>query len=712
MWHRVVRIDGAAPMADARTTLVLAQRDDALPEPIHFGAPLPPDEDLEAFAAAHWRPRSGGSLDTMTPVSTLPEEGRSAVCVPGIEITAPDGTRALTAFRVTMLDVRENAVAIVAEEPSGLTLHQHLVFDGAVLVGTTRLTNHGRQEPVLVQRLAAPLLPVPATCERIRTYGGRWIAEFDTAEVPFVQGRHVRESRLGRTSHEHTPFALFCAPNTAANTGEAMAVHLAWSGGHTMTAEELADGRRLVAMAPVLRAGEIILSDGESFETPALHAAHTGDGLSGIARQFQSHVRGRIGTHRSPRPVTANSWEAVYFDHRDDRLYPLAEAAADLGAERFLLDDGWFGARDDDTTSLGDWTVDLRKWPDGLGPFIAHVNGLGMEFGLWVEPEMVNEESTLYRSHPDWLLRDPARPPVPGRQQHVLDLGQPAVSAFLFDAVSTLLSAHPIRAIKWDHNRSLTAAANAAGRFAVVRHTQAFYALLDRLTAAHPDVEFESCASGGARIDYGVLSRTGRVWLSDSNDAVERMRMQNTASLFLPPEIVGSHVGPRVCHTSGRTLPMATRAWIAALRHMGFELDLTDLQPADHAELKRAVAWHKENRDLLHGGRIALLDMSEPDAFGEMVVAPGGERFIAALAFTRAPARASSRPQRLAGLDPAARYTVRMANPEAVTVLSRGHAAALLWEGLTLSGAALMDVGLLLPLHTPATVFVLEGTLR
>jgi len=700
-WHRAWCLSGDG------VSLVLAQRGEELPEAVHWGAPLSPAEDPLAFALARRRAVCGGTFDVLPPLSLLPEEGRGAQAVPGLSLSAPDGTGWLTAFRVAAVDHGSDRITIEARE-DGLALTLSLVFEGAVLVAHAVLANTGAT-PLLVARFAAPALPLPEHSGSLVTFGGHWTGEFRETHHALAPGEIVREARGGRTGHEHFPAALLLAPGATANAGEAHAVHLAWSGGHTMTCEELSDGRRQIQFGPLLRPGEIILAPGGTLRTPTLYAAYSDAGRSGIAQRLHARVRDLIGHQRRPRPVTCNSWEAVYFAHEPERLAALAGEAARLGAERFVLDDGWFGRRDDDTTSLGDWTVDRRKWPDGLAPLIDTVHRLGMEFGIWIEPEMVSEESDLCRAHPDWLLGDPRRPPLPGRNQHVLDLARPEVADHVFAQIDALLSEHSIGSVKWDHNRALSAAAGADGRAGYVRQSEAFLALLDRLIAAHPAVEFESCASGGGRIDYQVLARAGRVWLSDSNDALERMRMQNTAALFLPPEVVGSHVGPRRCHTSGRVLPMTTRAYVAAARHMGFEFDLAELTEDERDTLARAVALHKSWRPLLAGGAFHLLDLDEPNAFGEVIVAGG--RFVAFLSFVEAPARASTRPVRLAGLDAAARYRVRLANPEAVDArLSRRFSSPLLApDGLLLSGAALCRAGIVLPIHAPGTVFVLEG---
>ena len=277
----------------------------------------------------------------------------------------------------------------------------------------------------------------------------------------------------------------------------------------------------------------------------------------------------------------------MYFDHDLPVLKEIATRAAALGAERFVLDDGWFGRRDDDTTSLADWEVDPRKYPDGLGPLIDHVRGLGMTFGLWFEPEMVSPDSNVFRARPDWAL-GPADQ-VLGRGQMVLDMARAEVRDHVFASMAALLSRHPIDSIKLDHNRVLPVPDAA--------QTRGTYALLDRLRDAFPAIEIEISASGGGRIDFGILARTHRVWLSDSNDALERLRIQHNAALFLPGAVTGSHVGPRRCHTSGRILDISFRAWVAAQRQMGLELDPRELTEREAEVLSGAIAWYKCNRD-------------------------------------------------------------------------------------------------------------------
>ena len=312
---------------------------------------------------------------------------------------------------------------------------------------------------------------------------------------------------------------------------------------------------------------------------------------------------------------------------------------------------------------------------------------------------MVNPDSDLMRAHPDWML-GPADQ-VTGRHQMVLDMANPAVRDHLFTTISALLAEYPIDYIKWDHNRLLPVVDAAQARGS--------YDLFDRLRAAHPAVEIESCASGGGRIDAGILARTHRVWLSDSNDALERLRMQHDAALFLPSAITGSHVGPRHSHTSGRVLPMSFRAWVAAQRHMGFEMDLRELTEEETATLTQVTAWYRANRDWMMAGRILRLPATDPAVTAEMQMAADGRRFVLFAGIGEAMVQALPRPLPLAGLDPDAVYRVRLVNPADAPRQSRGPVA--LKDGdLTLSGRALMTRGLVLPVAWPATMWVVEGT--
>ena len=364
-----------------------------------------------------------------------------------------------------------------------------------------------------------------------------------------------------------------------------------------------------------------------------------------------------------------------------------------------MLDDGWFGRRDDDTRALSDWEVDPRKYPDGLNPLIEHVHKIGMTFGIWFEPEMINPDSDIHRAHPDWALGGEDQ--ILGRNQKALNMALPEVQNFLFDRIAAVLRDHAIEYIKWDHNRVLPMPDAA--------QTRGSYALIDRLRREFPHVEIESCASGGGRIDFGILKRTHRIWLSDSNDALERLRMQHNACLFLPAAVTGSHVGPRKCHTSGRVLDMHFRAWVAAQRHMGIEMDPRELTEEEAGILRRVIGWWKENRDWMMSADILRLESPDPAVVAEQQLATDHSRFVVFVGKATTSSQIAPRPLRLTRLDPDARYRITLINRDSASGLSRGT-LTLKSESVDLSGTYLMNHGLTLPWSFPETMWVIEGT--
>jgi alpha-galactosidase len=332
-------------------------------------------------------------------------------------------------------------------------------------------------------------------------------------------------------------------------------------------------------------------------------------GLNGAAQNFHRAARARMtwpeGAMR-PRPASFNTWEGSYFDHRLEDLKAQADIAAELGIERFVLDDGWFHGRRSDRSGLGDWWADAGKYPDGLGPLIDHVRARGLEFGLWVEPEMVNPDSVLYHAHPEWALRIAGRPLITARNQLVLDMSRVEVGEYLFTQIDRLLTDHAIGYLKWDHNRDLTAAASADGRPPYLAQVEATYALLDRLRAAHPRVEIEACAGGGGRTDLGILARTHRFWTSDCIDARSRVEIQRGFLQFMPPEVMGAHVGASPAHTTSRRQSLGFRAAVAMPGHFGVELNLGLIDEGARAELKDWIDFYRTWRDRLHGGCVWL----------------------------------------------------------------------------------------------------------
>jgi alpha-galactosidase len=682
---------------DAHQTLVLAAQGDALPAVVYWGPSLPAGEDLAMLAAAAAPDVNGGALDAIVPVTICPQPGRGFAGQPGLDIATKDGGPLLPALRLRDVVVTATGVEILAGDDT-LRLTYSARID-TTPSGLLRASAALRSDtPIRLRWLAAPVLPAPQLAEDFIGVSGRWLSEFQLDRVTWTPGIHLREALTGRSGHEHFPGALFPERGATNTAGTVHGFHYGWSGGHRMIAEELSDGRRQVQFGHAAGSERAAAT---LFETGPLYVTCASGGLNGVAKQFQTHLRDHLvpwPDRDRPRPVHYNCWEAIYFDHDLATLSEIAERAADLGAERFVLDDGWFGRRDDDTTSLGDWAVDQRKWPGGLQPLIDKVDALGMGFGLWVEPEMVNPDSDLYRAHPDWIL-GPADQTM-GRHQYVLDLSRAEVRDYLFAFLDDLLATYPIDYLKWDHNRVLP--------LPDAGHARGVNDLIDRVRAAHPGVEIESCASGGGRIDMGILSRTHRVWLSDCNDALERLRIQHDAALFLPSCVTGSHVGPRECHSTGRILPMSVRAWVAAQRHLGFEMDLRELTGEESATLRRVTGWYKANRDWMMRGPLLRLDSADPQVIAEVQIAEDGGRFVVFAGQTGTSRTSLPRPLRLTGLDPQASYRVELLNREDIPPHSRGP-NALKSGPLDLSGQQLMAQGLTLPVTWPATIWVLEG---
>lgn len=692
--------------------LVLASRDGRLPECVYWSVGPPAGENFAALAAS--RPLAPAMLDRQMEASLCPEPGRGWSGTPGQRGHRADGSAWTTQFVLEEVDASDTSIKVRANDAvAGLRLEQTLAMHrSAVVEARSRLTNEG-DTAYRLDWLACPVLPVPDGAREMIGFAGRWCGEFQDQRLPFTRGAHLRENRRGRTGHDGFPALIVPLPGCTEHHGEAYGFHLGWSGNHRLVAEEVSDGRKIVMMGPLLEPGEVTLAPGETFETPPLYAAFSALGLNGLSNGFHWHARTRVLPARSgkPRPVHFNTWEAVYFDHDVATLDRLADEAAAMGAERFVLDDGWFGRRDDDTTSLGDWRVDERKYPSGLKPLVDHLQTLGLGFGLWIEPEMVNLDSDLARAHPDWVAGVPGYEPVPGRSQHVLDLTNRACFEHILERLDALVAENRIEYLKWDMNRDLVLQGDAKGRPATHRQTLAVYELIDRLRAAHPDIEIETCASGGGRVDYGILARTDRVWLSDSNDARERWRMQRAASYFLPPEIVGSHVGPRVCHTSGRVLPIETRALVAASRWMGCELDLRDKPPEEREVLARVLAWHKTHRDRLHGaiGRRHHRLERAANVTAELFIDETDTSFLLFAYQEEANERTSAPPLRLCGLQ-AGSYRIERIFPRDLPHMAhRGSGAE---DTVTLSGIVLMRRGVVLPNAFPDTLFVYQGELE
>ncbi len=683
---------------DSRQTLVLGSHNNRLAEVIYWGPRLKDDEDLQTLYAASKLDVTGGMLDANPELSICPEATRSFPGQPGLILRQENGEPLLPKFCLSEVEEDQHRL-ILHYEDTNSEIRYSAFFE--INPKTHIITSQTRLEagsPILLHWLSAPVFPAPQLSDEMIDVAGRWCGEFQLNKTPWSAGIRYRENRTGRTGHEHFPGLIVPCRGATNTQGQAYGFHYGWSGGHRMVAEELPDGRRQIQFG---HAARMETKAQRIFETAPLYAVYSGDGINGCAISFQRHLRDEIVTFPDPdrpRPVHYNCWEAVYFDHDLPVLKDIAQRAADLGAERFVLDDGWFGQRDDDTRALSDWEVDPRKYPDGLKPLIDHVHGLGMSFGIWFEPEMINHDSDVFRAHPNWALGGEDQ--ILGRQQMALNMALPEVRAFLFERISKVLRDNPIDYIKWDHNRVLP--------MPDASQTRGSYQLIDDLRFAFPNVEIESCASGGGRIDFGILSRTQRVWLSDSNDAIERLNIQHNASIFLPLVVTGSHVGPRKCHTSGRMLSMSLRGWVAAQRHLGFEMDPRELDTQEIKTLKSITSWWKANRNWMQKADILRLEHVDPAIVAEQQLAQNKDRFVVFAGKATTSRQIAPRPLQLTRLDPNATYRIELLNKEDAEALSRGD-LLIKKQAIELSGRYLMSYGITLPWSFPESMWVIEG---
>ena len=701
----LLRLDGRD------TSLVVDARGAGAPHCVHWGARLADGADLAGLsrhdAAGAARP---AAIDA--PLDLLPTADFGFFGEPALTGRSSGGAWVTVLRLASAVQEAERIEIACRDRTAGIAvvLDLRLAADDDVLLSRATVTNEG-DAPFDLQWLAALTLPLPAGSTEALAFHGGWGEEFRTARVTLPPGAWQRASRRGRPGHDGFPALIAGEAGFDDRRGAVFGVHLGWSGNHRMMIESLPGGARQVQVGELLSPGEAVLPPGGAYRSPTAFAARTDAGLNALSGMFHEHLRRRVLPCRvasRPRPVVFNTWQALYFDQTHEALIELAERAAGVGAERFVVDDGWFAGRRDDRAALGDWKIDRTKLPRGLRAVAERVNALGMEFGLWVEPEMVNPESGLYRAHPDWALSLPGRPAVPGRNQLVLDLTRTEVWDHTFAWIDGYLRELPIASLKWDHNRDLTHAGDARGRPAVRAQTLALYRLLDALRDRHPEVEIESCASGGARIDYGILSRTHRFWTSDNTDAAARIEIQDGCSLFFPPEVMGAHVGPAPDPTTRRSVSMNFRGRTATFGHFGLELDLRAAPAAEVAELKRHVAAYKRHRKLIHGGRWHRLAGAEGGAIGWCAVSPDRTRAVALAVRAADTALAEGATMRLAGLDRARTYRVRIEEPAPEHVrASMPDPEAWFGGGVDLGGDTLCGVGVRLPLRWPETALLL-----
>ena len=510
----------------------------------------------------------------------------------------------------------ETLVLRLRDEHSGVAVElSYSVYpDIDVIARNMRVVNDGEQAVVLERALSA-CVDLENTHTQLTTLSGAWARERQMVTRPLVPGHQGVESVRGASSHQACPFMALGKSTVTEDEGEVYALSLCYSG--SFWADVFVDcndmARAQIGIQPFQFSWE--LKPGDSFQTPEAYLCYSANGLNGMSREFH-HLCGRYITRgkyaHASRPLLVNNWEATYFDFNEDKLLELAACAKDVGIDLFVLDDGWFGHRDVDNSSLGDWVDDRRKLPNGLRGLSDKIHGLGLKFGLWFEPEMISPDSDLYRAHPDWCIHIPGRMQVESRHQLVLDLSRKEVREYIIDAVSAAMERGNVDYVKWDMNRNMNmlhsdGLDSAHQKELNHRYILGLYEILEAVTSRFPDVLFESCAGGGGRFDFGMMHYMPQAWCSDDTDAFMRCRIQYGTSMVFPVSTMGAHVSAVPNHQMGRSTPLATRAAVAMGGTYGYELDLTRLPKEELDEIRRLNEKVKALQPLLLYGEFYRL---------------------------------------------------------------------------------------------------------
>lgn len=732
------------PAANVAFALVFPGND--LPRLVHWGRPLAAPATVIDMFDAQMPQRVSGALDYTSWPSVLPTQSESWIGATRFDVRR-DGVELFCKFAVSNITAETVAAGktyvmgekdgypnwSVADEPKQtptVTVTAEDEEQHVKLIWTCELDETGliRQNAEVVNTGEDQLevgkielaFTVPADANEILTTTGHHLRERSPQRQDFTLGRFAKASMAGRPDFDATLLLSVGEKGFGFTHGNVYSAHVAWSGNSVLSAERLPYTSGVIGGGEVLFGGEISLANGESYTTPWLIGSY-GEGLNEVAARFHNYIR-RV--HRDwlaehniapkPRPVILNTWEAVYFNHDYDTLTALADKAVESGVERFVVDDGWFGSRRDDTSGLGDWQISQDVWPDGdksLKALADYVHGKGLEFGLWFEPEMVNPDSDLFRAHPDWVLKPTeGRLPMQGRTQQVVDLTNPDAYDYIYGAMDKLVGELGIDYIKWDHNRDVTEPVH-NGRYGLHEQTEACYRLFDDLKSQFPKLEIESCSSGGARTDAGILQHADRIWGSDSNDPRDRADIQRYTELVVPPEMIGAHVGPSPAHSTWRATELSYRAAISLEGCSGFEWNILECSD-DEVEQQRAfVSLYKELRGVLHHGTVMHADFKDPALRGRGVVSDDGKRAVWVVATVTNLRDVLTERLRMPGLDPDCMYRVRLRDE--VGEVRWGWntpqwISAAQMDSFKVSGRLLNEIGLQVPPLWPLEAIVLE----
>jgi alpha-galactosidase len=637
---------------------------------------------------------SGVSLDTLP--QEFPTYGSSDFRQPTLEVFQPATGSRILALRYASHTIAkgkpslDGLPATFAENPADadtltlvledklLNLRVELLYTAfaqhPVITRSVRIINAGSASLELRRALSASLdLNAGFSGHKFIQLSGAWARERDAHVSALRPGVQSVESRRGTSSHQHNPFFALAEFGDHEDHGEVRGFNLVYSGNFLAQVEldQFATARAQLGINPFDFAWQ--LDAGASFQTPEAVLVFSSEGLGGMSRALHRFYRRHllpVAWRDKPRPILVNNWEATYFDFTAEKLEAIASTGAELGVELFVLDDGWFGKRDNDKSSLGDWVVDRKKLPGGLTDLAQRINARGVQFGLWFEPEMISPDSDLYRAHPDWCIHVPSRARTEGRNQLVLDFSRAEVREELYNCISKILRETPITYVKWDMNRHLTEVGSAALPAARQQETAhrfvlGLYEIMGRFVRDFPHILFEGCSGGGGRFDPGILCYMPQIWTSDDSDAIARLRIQYGTSLAYPFSTMAAHVSAVPNHQVGRVTSFRTRGDVAFTGAFGYELDLAALLPDEKAEVKRQTAFYKQIRPLLLTGD--LYRLKNPHHSTEaawMIVAADASEALVTHVTTLAEPNAPYRYLKLRGLNPAKTYRVRCNDAE------------------------------------------------
>ncbi|ETT57670.1 alpha-galactosidase [Paenibacillus odorifer] len=640
-----------------------------------------------SFSPTYLQEDKNISLDTLP--SEFPSYGNGDFREPALEVHLVDGTTvtdfrykshtinkgkpALKGLPATYVESEEEAETleiILQDDKTGLIAAlSYTVFNNQdVITRSVRIENLGKDNLVLKRVLSANVDFHDSDYDMLQL-SGTWTRERHIHKRPLVPGIQRIDSKRGSSSHQQNPFMALLAKDATEDHGEVYGFSLVYSGSFLAQAEVDQYGISRVGIGIQPFNFQWLLEPGESFQAPEAVLVRSSEGLGGLSRTYHRLYRTRLcrGEFRdSKRPILINNWEATYFNFNADKIKEIAKAGKELGLELFVLDDGWFGKRDNDDSSLGDWVEDRRKLPEGLGKLGEDITAMGMEFGLWFEPEMVSPESDLYREHPDWCLHVPGHKSSLARQQLVLDLSRKDVCDYIVESVSSVLSSAPITYVKWDMNRNMTEIGSALlpaerQRETAHRYILGLYDVLERIVSRFPHILFESCSGGGGRFDPGMLYYMPQTWTSDDTDAVERLKIQYGTSMVYPASSMGAHVSAVPNHQVHRITPLETRGHVAMSGNFGYELDLTKLTEAEREDIRKQVSEYKELRMLIqYGDFYRLLSPFEGNETAWMFVSADKKEAFATYFQVLAGPNPPLRRLRLKGLDPAKSYKLEL----------------------------------------------------